>query len=381
MALWRGVRRIYRQIRARRYSYERQVEVRIRRQNLLENLQTFSELCAPAQVAPVLKGNAYGHGLTQVARILDGQECPFMVVDGYHEALILRNEGIRTPLVVMGYTPQANIRGSKLKHVAYMVASLAHLRKLCSVRQPRVHLHLKLNTGLNRYGIQPDEIADALSLFERHPNLVLEGVCSHLADASSRNAVLTHEQISLWNRLVHTFPKSNIHLHLANTAGTYWSRDFTATVTRVGLGLYGIDTHPTRHLPLRPALSVRSRIGSVFEVPKGASVGYGRSWTASEARLIATLPTGYNSCVDDRLSDNGVVTVAGHHCPIVGRVCMNATMIDVTCVPQVKAGQEVTIISADSDEPNSIKKVARRCNTSCHAILTGLSPSLRRVVT
>ena len=149
------MRGVFRRLRAQRYKYQRQVQVNVSRSALESNLKIFQRICGNAAVAPVLKSNAYGHGLVQVARILDPAECPFFVVDGYHEALILRNEGIRTPLLVMGFTPSENILGSRLHNVAFMVGDLEQLKTLATHRQSQCRLHLKVDTGLHRHGVAP----------------------------------------------------------------------------------------------------------------------------------------------------------------------------------------------------------------------------------
>ena len=380
MPLWQGARSIYRHYQARHYAYTRQVEIRVRRQSLLHNLSVFNGLCAPVRVAPVLKSNAYGHGLVPVARVLDEAQCPFIVVDGYHEALILRNEGIRTPVVVMGYTWTKNILRSRLKRVAFMVGDMAQLKALADDPKQICRLHLKVNTGMNRHGVRPSEYKKALAIIEQARHLVLEGVCSHLADAYSRYATVTRQQIRTWNTLTRDLREDNLHLHLSNTGGTYWTHDIVANVARVGLGLYGIDPSPHRDLSLQPVLSVHSHVGTVFHVPQGERVGYSLTWVATSDSTLAMVPTGYNSCVDARLANKGVFMIDDVVCPIAGRVCMNATMIDVTGVPNIRPGREITVISAMTDAPNSVTSVARLCGVNAYIILTGLSSALRRIV-
>ncbi len=380
MPLSTRVRSVYRQFRARRYAYKRQVEIRIRRECLLHNLKAFQSLCAPQAVAPVLKSNAYGHGLIQVARVLDAAQCPFMVVDGYHEALILRNEGIQTPLVVMGYTVTDNILHSRLRRVAFMVGSLTQLDALAAGAERPCRIHLKVNTGLGRHGIEPTELNQSLALIAQSGHLMLGGACSHLADAINEDDSFTCKQIDRWNEIASIISGKARYLHLSNTAGTRLSARMRANVARIGLGLYGIDTRSDRALALRPALSVHSHVGIRRAIAKGVEVGYGLTWTAPDDVKLAMVPTGYNSCVDVRLSNRGAFTIDGVSCPIVGRVCMNATMIDVSQAPYAAPEKEVTVISSEPDAVNSISSIARLCNTSAHVILARLSPGLRRVV-
>ncbi len=374
------MRGVFRRLRARRYTYQRQVQVNVSRSALEYNLKVFQGICGNAAVAPVLKSNAYGHGLVHVARVLDPAECPFFVVDGYHEALILRNEGIRTPLLVMGFTPSENILSSRLRDVAFMVGDLGQLRELATHRQSQCRLHLKVDTGLHRHGVAPSEFNEALHLVASAPSLELEGICSHFADASGSNTDFTRTQLSRWNRQVEPHRDRVQHLHIANTAGTAWTQGAVGNVARVGLGLYGFDTHPSRSLSLRPALSVQSHLRSLRTIDPGERVGYGLTWQASEVTTLALIPTGYNACVDHRLSNKGAFRIEGAVCPIVGRVSMNATMISIAQALDAKPGQVVEIIASDPGAVNSVSKIAGICDTTPHVILSGISPLLRRVI-
>ncbi len=374
------MRGTFRRLRAQRYRYRRQVQVSVNRSALEYNLKVFQGICGTAAVAPVLKSNAYGHGLVHVARILDSAGCPFFVVDGYHEALILRNEGIRTPLLVMGFTPSENILCSRLRNVAFMVGDLEQVRTLAAHRRSQCRLHLKVDTGLHRHGVAPSEFNEALHLVTSAPGLELEGICSHFADASGSNTAFTKTQLTRWNRLVEPHRNRVRYLHIANTAGTAWMQDAVVNAARVGLGLYGYDTHLSRSLSLKPALSIHSRLQSFRTINQGERVGYGLTWQASEVTTLALIPTGYHACVDHRLSNKGAFRIEGAVCPIVGRVCMNTTVINIAHVLDAKPGQVVEIIASDPGAVNSVRKIANICDTTPHVILSGVSPLLRRVI-
>ena len=382
-AMRRKVRAAFRVTRARQYGYKRLVEVRISRDCLLHNYDIFQDAYAPARMAPVLKSDAYGHGLVQAARIFSGANPPFLVVEGYYEALILRNEGIRTPILVVGYTATENILKSRLAGVAYTLVDFTQLSELATRLKRRQHFHLKVDTGMRRYGISVDQLAIALDIIKASPNIVLEGACSHMAKTISADDSVAKAQIAAWNSVANTvrqsFPEIP-YLHLASTGGSFWSEEIDANVIRLGLGAYGFDNSPRRSLPLREALSVVSTIGAVRHVAPGDGIGYGHTYAAERAMTVATVASGYYAGLDVRLSNRGVVTVRGITCPIVGRVCMNGTMIDVTAVPSARAGDPVTIISSSADDPNSVANIARMIGTSQHIVLTGIPSRLRRVI-
>jgi len=381
--LWRILRALFRITRARQYRYKRLVEIRISRESLLHNYRVFQEEYPNVGIAPVLKSNAYGHGLVAVARILEKVRPPFLVVEGYYEALILRNEGIHTPILVMGYTATENILKSRLKDVAYALVDLSQILEIpAKLRRPQ-QFHLKLDTGMRRYGIVPDDLERILKLLKASEHVQLVGACSHLAVAMSMDDRVAKEQIRIWNNAAGTikqhFPEIR-SLHLASTAGSYWSNEIDANVIRLGLGAYGFDTSPRRALPLRPVLSMTSTIGAVRQIAPGDSIGYGHIFTAERAMTVATVASGYYAGVLMSLSNRGAFMVREKVCPIVGRVCMNGTMIDVSAVAEVQVGEKVTLISASPEEANSIDSIAHMTRTSRHVLLTGIPSRIRRIV-
>ena len=153
-----------------------------------------------------------------------------------------------------------------------------------------------------------------------------------------------------------------------------------ANVVRLGTGLYGIDSYPGRELRLRPALDVVTRIAAVKRVEAGAHIGYGLTYTADRTMLIALVPTGYHSCVDARLANRGALGVRGVECPIVGKVSMNTTTIDVSAVEDPRRGEDVVVISAEKDAVNSVAAIASLCEASPYHILAAVSPMLQRIV-
>ena len=274
-------RKLLRKIRGARFKYENLVEVRVSAGAILHNYNVFAELNPKVSVAPVLKANAYGHGLVNVAKILDSRP-PFMVVDSYHEALILRNEGIRSKILIIGYTRPETILTSRLKEVAFTIVSTAEARELAeTVTRPR-SFHLKLDTGMHRQGVRGEELTKVLTGLKSNPHIKLEGVCSHLADPDGESDDFTAAQIATWNDAVRevrrAFP-SVIYSHLAQTAGSAFGKNIDANVMRLGLGLYGIDTKPGRKLDLRPALEVWTIIASLRTVYPGERIGYNGTYT------------------------------------------------------------------------------------------------------
>lgn len=375
-------RSLFRSLRKMRSRYAPLIEIFISKDRILANLRAFQEN-QEAQIAPVLKSNAYGHGLIEVAKILASEPLPFFCVDSYFEAVVLRNEGIRHPLLVLGYTPLANINANKLPDISFAILSIPELTRLTKDLKHPQRFHLEIDTGMHRHGIPHEEIGTANSLIHANRNIVIEGAYSHLADAENPSSNLTPTQINKWNdtarMLQGEFPTLR-YLHLAATAGSVYAERMNANVMRLGLGLYGIHPHPESPLRLLPALSMRAPIASLQNIGAGESVGYGATFTATGPMRLATIPVGYFEGMDRRLSGKGFIAVRGIPCPIIGRVSMNIVTIDVSAFPDLVLDEPATVLSSDRGTKNSISEIAELCGTIPYEILVHIPAHLRRIV-
>ncbi len=381
------MRILFRKIRSLRFRYEPLIIIVIHRDRILHNLRQFQVVNPGVVIAPVLKSNAYGHGLVQVAKILDDQSLHFLCIDSYVEALILRNEGVRTPLLILGYTPLPNILRSTLKNMSFGITSLAELQRLSLARRRPVVIHLKIDTGMHRQGILLEELGEALHVIAQNKQIALEGVYSHLADADTPASAHTKTQIERWNAAVrvvrekHPPGNSNVRFfHLSNTAGSHYSREIDANLMRLGIGLYGVNTSQNQDLDLKPVLEMKTRITSVRTVKPGESVGYHGTFKAKKEVTIATIPVGYAEGIDRRLSNCGTATVAGVSCPYVGRINMNMTSLDVSRVPHPQIDDEVLVVSAERGAPNSVENMAKLCGTIPYELFIRLPAQIRRIV-
>ena len=402
----------------RRFPYEPLIRVLISRKNLIHNLDEFRKL-APKdhhghpQIAPVLKSNAYGHGLIEVAKALENEHhIPFYIVDSYFEAIALRAKGFRKHILVIGYTRPETIRNSNLSDVSFTVTNMETLRAIAiqkidrwesaagkiGFRSPTfrfrpklVHIHLKIDTGMHRQGIMPEEIDEAINLLEhggagKRP-VILEGITSHLCDADNSDETFSEKQIHVWNKIVERFHhefKSLKYIHLSATDGHRLTNDITANVSRLGIGLYGISENSaiTSRLNLLPILEMKTIITGVKTLKEGETVGYGNTFKASHKMTIATIPVGYYEGLDRRLSNIGIILVGKDRmpCPIIGRVSMNIISIDVSRVPDLNVGDEVVAISGTPTDQNSIISIAKKCGTISYEIAVHIPAHLKRVV-
>lgn len=378
----------------RRFPYEPLIQVEINSSKLIHNLDQFKKIAPNKHIAPVLKSNAYGHGLFEVAHILridddsrtKADKIPFCIVDSYFEAIALRSKGFRLPLLIIGYTRPEILMHSRLSHVAFTITTIETLHAIVDVRH-HVHIHLKIDTGMHRQGILPEELDDALDLIERNPLMIVDGVCSHLSDADNSDPSFTESQIKLWNSLVNKIKEKNPlmeYVHLSNTDGHRYSNDIVANVSRLGIGLYGLvdgnKFHPA--LNLKPVLEMKTIVSGVKKLSRDQSIGYGASFKTEKEMIVATIPVGYHEGVDRRLSNRGWVLVGDDQvpCPIVGRVSMNITIVDISHTSNVQVGTPVVVMSARLEEPNSIINIAKTCDTISHEIAVKIPGNLRRVV-
>jgi alanine racemase len=404
----------------RRFPYEPLITVEISKSRLVYNLNEFRKFIPNGAIAPVLKSNAYGHGLVEVAKILEigsagwrrkseignSKTIPFFIVDSYFEAVALRAKHLRTPILVIGYARPETIAGARLKHVSFTIANMETLRSLAKktkkensqggtidfrlpiagIRHLR-RVHLKIDTGMKRQGILPEEIPEAMEIINNDNSIILEGICSHLCDADNEDESFTDGQIALWNRMAKqfrdVFPRLK-YWHLSNTDGHRFHNEIDANVSRLGIGLYGLTDGNSFKPPLglQPAMEMKTIITGAKKIKAGDTVGYGNTFTAMDDMTVATIPVGYFEGLDRRLSNKGFVLIGESRvpCPIIGRVSMNITIIDVTNIPNVIVGMPVIVISNNPADENSIVKIAEKCKTITYEIAVKIPGQLKRVI-
>lgn len=377
----------------KRFPYEPLISVEISKKYLLQNLKEFQKLTNQNNIAPVLKSNAYGHGIVEIAKIIEtackedpdlNKNIPFFVIDSYFEALALRSKGIKTPLLIIGYNRPQVLLNPNLKKVSYTITSLDTLQKIQKTTK-NINIHLKIDTGMHRQGILIEEIPEALQIIKKNKKINLEGICSHLSDADNTDPSFTKLQIETWNNVVDKinteFPDIK-YIHLSNTYGHKYSNLIKANVSRLGIGLYGLAEGFENNLNLKPVLQMKTIITGIKNIKKGQTVGYNNTFIANKDTTVATVPTGYFEGLNRKLSDNGFFELSKNKimCPIIGRISMNISTIDVSEVPDIKIGDEVIIISNNPNNKNSIQSMAKITQTIPYEIVTYIPEHLKRVV-
>ncbi len=381
------LRKIFDQTSVKMHTRKYQVlnEVRIYKENIIHNLNVFKSLNPDCYISAVLKSNAYGHGLRQIAEILNDSQCEFIDIDGYFEAHKIMNL-TKHKILVMGYILPGNIKLLDNKKCSYVIQDQDSLKALGEDGR-NFKVHVEINTGMNRLGINPNEIKSYLETLSKYKNLELEGVMSHLADADNPDDSYTDMQIKVFDKAVAQIHKIGFnpkYIHIAQSAGSAKTKSKYANVLRVGIGLYGInplektDNNYSKLTDLRPAMEIQSTIIKVLDLKPGERVSYNGIYKADSERKIAALPLGYYEWVPRELSDKGFFTFNQTKLPIRGRVCMNHTMIDISGT-KLSVGDKVCVVSKDN-KLNSIQNYSDKYGLFAYHLLTRTNESIRRTI-
>jgi alanine racemase len=335
--------------------------IEISKDNLLFNFDYFSKL---GKVWPVLKSNAYGHGIKQVTEILLKRDFEYFIVDGYQEVLEIRKITKR-PVLMIGSIMPSNFSKIKWKNLAIMIQGKETLMALGNLNK-HIKVHLKVNTGMNRQGVDLKEVKKIIKLIKKYPKLELEGIFSHLAGANDLKQIKIFEEVIKIMGGVKYF-------HLAATGGVKKIKNKNINVIRLGIGLYGIGKG------LKPVMKFKSKIVKVRQIEKGEKVSYGGIFTASKKTNIGVIPVGYFEGLDRRLSNKGFIKYKNKFYPIIGNICMNMAVVNFGKV-MPKLYDEVEVIGDNSKEKNSIEKMAKIAETIPYDLLVGINSSIRRKI-
>jgi len=370
--------------------------VEIDRNALRHNVQALKSLLTPStRFLAVVKANAYGHGLREVAQTLK-DDVEWFGVDSVDEGLALREAGIASPVLVMGWTPQDRLKDAVeagLRHIVYDTDTIAGLAASGLSKNKSTKIHIKIETGTTRQGIWPDDIGRLLALVQKSRHIVPEGIATHLANVEdTHDRSYLEQQLGEFQRAISESARAgfpNLLRHTAASAAAILHPKTHFDLVRIGIALYGIWPSPEvaralqaqgKELMLKPALSWKTRVAQVKNIPKGTPVGYGLSETVSQDSRVAVLPVGYFDGYDRALSRIGEVLIRGTRAKVLGRVCMNMVMVDVTRIPAAVAGDEAVLIGEQAQDEISADELARKLGTIPYEIISRINPLLPRVL-
>lgn len=345
----------------------------------------------------VVKSNAYGHGMLEVAEIARESGVDWLCVNNVDEGIRLREAGHGAPVLVMGYVPADSLDEvvrHDLQPVVYNERTVDDLAAAATRRGRVARVHVKAETGTHRQGVVESEVPAFVARIRSLPSLALAGVSTHFANIEdTTDHRFAESQIETFTRIVEAIRAAGTDpglRHAACSAATVLFNRTHLDLARVGISLYGL--WPSREtyvsclergkpsLDLRPVLTWKTRVAQVKPVPEGGYVGYGCTYRATRPLRIAILPVGYFEGYDRRLSGVAHVLIRGRRAPLRGRVCMNMCMVDVTDIPGVAVEDEVVLLGSQGDERISADQMATWCGTIHYEIVTRILPTLPRVV-
>jgi len=346
--------------------------------------------------APVVKANGYGHGLVNAAQAFVRGGADWLCVHELEEALILREAGVAIPLYVVGYVPPSDaalVVSSQVRIVLYDLGMVQALNEAGKQANAVVPVHIKLETGNHRQGVEEDEAWGLVEAISEAQFVSLEGLSTHFADVEdTTNHAYAQSQLERFSGFHERCKEAGIlipMLHTANSAATLLWKHAHGDMVRAGIAAYGLwpsnetlitalqGTEET--LILRGALTWKARVAQVKDVPSGAYVGYGRTYRTTHPSRIAVLTVGYYDGYDRKLSNQAFVLIDGHRAPVRGRVCMNMVMVDVTHVPRVQVGDEVVLLGRSGEESITPEMMADWAGTIHYEVISRIHERIPRI--
>ena len=353
---------------------------------IAENMDAIREK-AGVPVMAVVKADAYGHGAVQVARLLQ-EKCAFFCVSSILEAMELRQAGLATPILILGYTPvdafPTAIREG-IRPTIYRLEGAQALSKAAQLLKLPARFHFAVDTGMSRIGFQVTEgDADCCARIAKLPGLYAEGLFSHFATADCADLSRAEAQAERFAEFDAMLRKRGVEIpirHLNNSAGLM---NFATPYEMVRSGIITYGMYPSDEvdpglLTLRPALQWLSRVTHVKTLPAGREISYGGTYVTKADTVVATIPVGYADGYRRNLSGKFYVLIRGQKAPILGRICMDQMMVDVTAIPGVSVGDQVTLVGTDGGETITMEEISAQADSFNYEFVCGISRRVPRL--
>ncbi len=357
------------------------------------NLRELARGAAPGvKICAVVKSNAYGHGVPQIAGLLPSAD--WFAVNSFEEGLQLRSLGESRPVLILGHVPLDSLAAAVEAGLSLTVYNAETIEAL-SRTGGRARVHLKVETGTGRQGVLPADLPAFLSGVRAAPNVELEGLSTHFANIEDTlNHGYAETQLAAFAEALRTVERvagRPPFVHTACTAASILFPQTHFTMLRVGIGIYGMWPSRETYLSalqgkapvpeLRPVLAWKTRIAQIKTLPEGSYVGYGCSYRTTRQTLLGVLPVGYADGYDRALGNRAHVLVRGKRAPVIGRICMNLTMVDLTDIPGVRLEEETVLLGSMGDERISAETLGEWAGTINYEVVARISPLLpRRII-
>ena len=353
---------------------------------LRRNLQLIRhDLPAATQLMAVVKDDAYGHGALEVARIALEEGAWGFGLSTLEEAMTLRQAGLPAPLLLLGERQEPELEWCVAHDLTVCVNELQTVRTLARTAarfNKRVPVHLKINTGMSRYGVRWDEALPLVEQILSEKSLLLEGVMTHFAQSDETDKGFASLQLSRFNEILQALKELKIPIKLRHTCNSGGFLDLPHAhldMVRTGILMYGIfPSQVCRRIPgIEPVMSVKAKIAAIQKLKPGEVVGYGMRYKAQDERRIAVLPIGYGDGFP-RVRNEGYALIHGKRAPLIGGIAMDALMVDITGIPQAQMWDEAVIMGRQGDEEITARDIAKLKNSVTYDVLTGWRLRMRR---
>lgn len=352
-------------------------------ERLWSNTEVFRRAAPGAVLMAVVKADAYGHGAAEVARFLSSRGIEWFAVASVPEAVQLRHAGIHERILVFA-APLSEYLPAYAKHELDLTVSSLDVAQAVAgeaARSGRFRVHLKVDTGMGRIGVSPEDVPAALALLEHSPNVRLEGIWTHLATADDDQLDFAHRQLERFRNVLATHGDAAAHIHAAASSAVLRipeSLAFDRAMIRIGIGLYGYSAREglAESAGLQPVMRLVSRVTHTKWVEEGTSVSYDREWWANRRTRIATVGAGYADGYPRLLTNVGQVAIRGKRYPVAGTVCMDMLMVDVGSDANIDIGDEAVLFGHGAPDAS---EVAGKANTIPYEVLTGVASRVPRV--
>jgi len=367
-----------------RKSLIRNTWVEINLDNLKHNIKEAKNIIGEnTKLAGVLKADAYGHGAIYSAKIMIENGVDMLAVACITEAIELRRHFSKIPILIMGFTTDEQLPLAVKNNITMTIFSLEQSKKISEIAKDlnkNATIHIKIDTGMNRLGFKVNpETINIIEEIYHLDNIIVEGIFTHLALKTTETDM---EQCKLFMEVIDELGKRHINIpikHICDGIAMVIYPKIHLNMVRVGSYLYGGQPDYVGRENTKPVMSFKTKIAYIKEIEKGEGVGYGYSFVANKKTIVGTLPVGYSDGYLRCLQDSGEISVLGKRAPIIGKICMDQMMIDLTNIPEAKVGDTAVLIGEDSIDNISLLEVAEKADTNRNEILSGISRRVPRV--
>lgn len=357
---------------------------------ICHNINEVKRVIGPeVKVMPVIKADGYGHGAVPIAKELNKIGVDAFAVAILEEGITLRNHGIKQPIVILGYTSEyqySSLIQYEIEPTVFCYEMAESLSKIASALGKDAKVHIKLDTGMNRIGFKPTkESLEIVKKISELPNIKIEGIFTHFACADEADKTSASKQKAEFDKFIGWLLEEGIDIpvkHVSNSAAIIDMDSWRMDMVRSGIityGLYPSEEVAKNVLDLRPAMELKTHIVHVKEIEEGEGISYNHTFVTKRKTKVATIPVGYADGYPRALSSKGRVLIRGQYAPIIGRICMDQFMVDVTEIEGVSVMDDVTLIGTDGEHQIPVEEIANITGTINYEIVCDISKRVPRV--